>query len=111
MLMTCGFFITVLLFQNAICWKLDFLGIDEDKVKFSRIAVYLGHRAFVSIPRVHDEQRVTLVELPWPEYSLSSSYNTKPFPHLESQVSLLILINPIWIGNYMYLELFSVKRV
>lgn len=78
--------LALLVVEYVSCWRLEALGIDESKIEISRIAVY-GNRAFVAIPRVDGDQRVTLAELPWPERSLTTSLNTKPFPNLESQVS------------------------
>lgn len=68
------------------CWKFDILGINETKVELARIAIY-NLRGFVAIPRVYDDQPFTVVEIPWPERSIYTIYDTKPFPNSESQVS------------------------
>ncbi len=77
----------------SVCgWKFDILGLDENKIRLARIAVY-NNRAFIAIPRVYDEQPFTLVEVPWPELSLYTIYHTKPFPAKGVQVTLFHKIN------------------
>lgn len=79
----------IVLFVPALAWKFKILGLDEDQIIITRIAVY-GMRAFLAIPRVYNEQPYTLVEVPWPEKSFYTIYSPKPFPSGQAQVCRLL---------------------
>lgn len=93
----------VLLAVPAAAWKFKILGLDEDRILITRIAVY-GVRAFLAVPRLYNEQPYTLIEVPWPERSLYTIYSPKAFPSGQAQVCLHLQSLPTsaefasWIG-------------